>query len=48
MEEPRLVLYVDRERDEVFVNFRRDLLVSVGFGLQPNAAPSAGSRAEIE
>jgi hypothetical protein len=36
------------EKDKIFVDERRGRIVPIGFGFQPNACDSSGSRAEID
>jgi hypothetical protein len=43
-----LLFDVDVEGDELVANERRDLVIAVRFGFQPNATPSGGCRAEVD
>jgi hypothetical protein len=48
MEVDRVFLDVCLDRQEILVDEGRDFIVSIGFGLQPNARASSRSRAKVE
>jgi hypothetical protein len=48
MEVNGVFLDVRCDRKEILINEVRDFIVSIGFGLQPNARASSRSRAEVE
>ena len=48
MEVSGVFLDVCFDRKEILIDERRDFIVGIGFGLQPNARASSRSRAEIK
>jgi hypothetical protein len=48
MEVDGVFLDVRFDRKEILIDEGRDFIVSIGFGLQPNARASRGSSAEVE